>query len=154
MTTVCVTHDLFEAMTMGDRVAVLKDGLLMQVDTPQNHYDHPRNVFVARFIGSPAMNLLKLPIEGSAQIGPGVIPLQREVMAAAKGAKSLTIGFRPEDLEITSGVAGWPVEVDVIEILGADAYAYGHVGSVSRAYAFGSGAPLGEFLDRPATARA
>jgi multiple sugar transport system ATP-binding protein len=131
ITTVYVTHDQVEAMTMGDRVAVLKDALLMQVDTPQNLYDHPRNVFVAGFIGSPAMNLLDLPIvEGGAQIGPAVIPLEREVMAAAKSAKSITIGFRPEDLEITSADTGWPVEVDLIEILGADAYVYGHVGSV------------------------
>ena len=61
VTTVYVTHDQVEAMTMGDRVAVLKDGVLQQVDTPRNLYDNPNNVFVAGFIGSPAMNLLTVP---------------------------------------------------------------------------------------------
>ncbi|HCB57584.1 MAG TPA: sugar ABC transporter ATP-binding protein, partial [Arthrobacter bacterium] len=70
VTTVYVTHDQVEAMTMGDRVAVLKDGLLMQVDTPRNLYDRPKNVFVAGFIGSPAMNLLELPVvDGGVQFG-------------------------------------------------------------------------------------
>ena len=64
ITTVYVTHDQVEAMTMGDRVAVLKDGLLQQVDTPRNLYDKPQNVFVAGFIGSPAMNLLTAPVAG------------------------------------------------------------------------------------------
>ncbi|MEY3578836.1 MAG: hypothetical protein RIS49_814 [Actinomycetota bacterium] len=70
ITTVYVTHDQVEAMTMGDRVAVLKDGLLQQVDTPRNLYDKPTNAFVAGFIGSPAMNLLVAPVSGGkAQLG-------------------------------------------------------------------------------------
>jgi multiple sugar transport system ATP-binding protein len=128
VTTVYVTHDQVEAMTMGDRVAVLKDGLLMQVDTPQNLYNHPDNVFVAGFIGSPAMNLIELTAtEGGVQIGTRTIPLERTVMSAiaTNGAKTVTVGFRPEDLDVSD--EGWPVEVDLVESLGADAYVYGHV---------------------------
>ena len=73
VTTVYVTHDQVEAMTMGDRVAVLKDGLLQQCDTPRRMYDHPDNVFVAGFIGSPAMNLLDVPVnDGGVKFGDGV----------------------------------------------------------------------------------
>ena len=84
VTTVYVTHDQVEAMTMGDRVAVLKDGLLMQVDTPRNLYDKPKNVFVAGFIGSPAMNLLELPVvDGGVQFGGTVYPVPRDVLEEA-----------------------------------------------------------------------
>ena len=128
ITTVYVTHDQVEAMTMGDRVAVLKDGLLQQVDTPANLYDHPNNVFVAGFIGSPAMNLVNLTlVDGGAAIGTNVIPLEREIVAdAAKhGASSVMVGFRPEDMHITE--SGWALSVDLVESLGADAYVYGTV---------------------------
>ena len=135
ITTVYVTHDQVEAMTMGDRVAVLKDGLLQQCASPRELYDNPRNVFVAGFIGSPAMNLLTIPLsEGGAKIGgrtgtEQLIPLSREVIdaAAAGGNTTVTVGFRPEDLRMTSAEAGWAVQVDVVESLGADAYVYGHV---------------------------
>ena len=135
VTTVYVTHDQIEAMTMGDRVAVLKDGILQQCGTPRELYDHPDNVFVAGFIGSPAMNLLSVPLtEGGAKIGGRVgqeklLPMPAAVVAAAGagGADTVTIGFRPEDLRVTSEDEGWPIEVDVVESLGADAYVYGHV---------------------------
>ena len=135
VTTVYVTHDQIEAMTMGDRVAVLKDGILQQVGTPRDLYDRPNNVFVAGFIGSPAMNLITVPLtEGGAKVGGRVgterlIPLAPEVStaAAAGGATSVTVGFRPEDLRIIDENEGWPIEVDVVESLGADAYVYGHV---------------------------
>jgi multiple sugar transport system ATP-binding protein len=130
VTTVYVTHDQVEAMTMGDRVAVLKDGLLMQVDTPQNLYNHPNNVFVAGFIGSPAMNLLDLQMTPDGdRLGSRTIPLERETVAAASkaGAANVTVGFRPEDLAVAESDVGFPVEVDLVEILGADAYVYGHV---------------------------
>ena len=79
VTTVYVTHDQVEAMTMGDRVAVLKDGLLQQCDSPRRMYDHPDNVFVAGFIGSPAMNLLDLPVtDGGVQFGDALMPISRE----------------------------------------------------------------------------
>ena len=126
VTTVYVTHDQVEAMTMGDRVAVLKDGLLMQVDTPRNLYDKPKNVFVAGFIGSPAMNLLELPVvDGGVQFGGTVYPVPRNVLEEAHGS-TVTLGSRPEDLEQVAAGEGLQVEVDVVEELGADAYVYGH----------------------------
>jgi multiple sugar transport system ATP-binding protein len=138
VTTVYVTHDQIEAMTMGDRVAVLKDGILQQCGTPRELYDHPDNVFVAGFIGSPAMNLLTVPLaEGGAKVGglagaEKLLPLPAAVVAAASagGATEVTIGFRPEDLRVTSEDDGWPIEVDVVESLGADAYVYGHVNTL------------------------
>src|SRR6476646_2425197 len=126
VTTVYVTQDQVEAMTMGDRVAVLKDGLLMQVDTPRNLYDKPKNVFVAGFIGSPAMNLLELPgVDGGVQFGGTVYPVPHDVLEEASG-KTVTLGSRPEDLETAPQGEGLKVEVDVVEELGADAYVYGH----------------------------
>src|SRR4051795_8399722 len=95
VTTVYVTHDQVEAMTMGDRVAVLKDGVLQQVDTPLALYRTPANVFVAGFIGSPAMNLLDAEIrDGRATVGGHQIPVDRAALAKATGA--VTIGVRPE----------------------------------------------------------
>ncbi|MGY1728519.1 ABC transporter ATP-binding protein [Geodermatophilus sp. SYSU D01062] len=124
ITTVYVTHDQTEAMTMGDRVAVLKDGLLMQAGRPRELYDRPRNVFVAGFIGSPAMNLVELPVaDGGVRFGDTVHPVEREVLGRA-AADRVVLGVRPEDLEV--GEHGIPVEVDVVEELGADAYVYGH----------------------------
>ncbi|CEA09909.1 sn-glycerol-3-phosphate import ATP-binding protein UgpC [Arthrobacter saudimassiliensis] len=125
VTTVYVTHDQTEAMTMGDRVAVLKDGVLQQVDTPRRLYDHPNNVFVAGFIGSPAMNLLELPVvDGGVAFGGTVYPVASSVLGSA--GRTVTLGVRPEDLETVGEGAGLKVEVDVVEELGADAYVYGH----------------------------
>ncbi len=124
ITTVYVTHDQVEAMTMGDRVAVLKDGLLQQVDTPRRMYDHPDNVFVAGFIGSPAMNLIDTPVtDGGVKFGSAVHPVAREHLSAA--GQSVTMGVRPEDLTMTTEGNGLAVTVDVVEELGADAYIYG-----------------------------
>jgi multiple sugar transport system ATP-binding protein len=128
VTTVYVTHDQVEAMTMGDRVCVLKDGDLMQVDTPRNLYDKPDNVFVAGFIGSPAMNLIDVDLEqDGAHLGGRVLPLPRETMAAlaAEGATNATLGFRPEDVRIGGEGEGFAFEVVVVEELGSDAFAYG-----------------------------
>ncbi|BAH54006.1 ABC transporter ATP-binding protein [Rhodococcus opacus] len=123
-TTVYVTHDQVEAMTMGDRVAVLKDGVLQQCDTPRRMYEHPDNVFVAGFIGSPAMNLLELPlVDGGVSFGGSVVPVPRASIAGI-GEHSVTLGVRPEDLAITTG-SGLDVTIDVVEELGADAYVYG-----------------------------
>jgi multiple sugar transport system ATP-binding protein len=122
VTTVYVTHDQVEAMTMGDRVCVLKDGLLMQVGTPRELYDHPDNVFVAGFIGSPAMNLLELPLtDGGIRFGDTTFPIERSVLSGT--GSNVTLGVRPEDLDLTEH--GLPVQVDVVEELGADAYIYG-----------------------------
>jgi multiple sugar transport system ATP-binding protein len=123
VTTVYVTHDQVEAMTMGDRVAVLKDGLLMQVGKPRELYDQPRNVFVAGFIGSPAMNLFTLAqVDGGVSFGDDVYPVSRDVLGKATDG-SVVLGVRPEDLEVSA--EGLPIEVDVVEELGADAYVYG-----------------------------
>jgi multiple sugar transport system ATP-binding protein len=125
VTTVYVTHDQVEAMTMGDRVAVLKDGLLQQVATPRELYETPLNVFVAGFIGSPAMNLLQLPIvDGGVQFGNVVLPIDANILSKTN-AKTVTVGIRPEGLHVTAN-EGISVEVDVVEELGADGFLYGH----------------------------
>jgi multiple sugar transport system ATP-binding protein len=127
VTTVYVTHDQVEAMTMGDRVAVLKDGILQQVDTPLNLYDKPRNLFVAGFIGSPAMNLLSAHSkEGRVRIGDYEIPVDRT--AASKSNGDITIGVRPESWRLVGEGEGLPVKVNVVEELGADGFVYGHSG--------------------------
>ncbi len=124
ITTVYVTHDQVEAMTMGDRVAVLKDGLLQQCDTPRTLYDLPANVFVAGFIGSPAMNLRTVKmVEGGVELAGVVVPVDRAILARASGDK-VTLGFRPESLEISKD-GGIPVTVNVVEELGSDAFLYG-----------------------------
>jgi multiple sugar transport system ATP-binding protein len=118
ITTVYVTHDQVEAMTMGDRVAVLKDGLLQQVDTPRNLYDNPANAFVAGFIGSPAMNLLIAPVSGGkAKLG-GL-----DVDVPSSAGSSVIVGVRPEGF--TPSSKGFDVQVEVVEELGADAFVYG-----------------------------
>jgi multiple sugar transport system ATP-binding protein len=126
ITTVYVTHDQVEAMTMGDRVAVLKDGVLQQVDTPLALYDKPANLFVAGFIGSPAMNLLtaKTAGDGTASVDGFTLPIDRA--AAAKATGDITLGVRPESWRLAAdGEDGYPVKVAVVEELGADAYLYG-----------------------------
>jgi multiple sugar transport system ATP-binding protein len=142
ITTVYVTHDQVEAMTMGDRVAVLKDGVLQQVDTPRNMYDKPANLFVAGFIGSPAMNLVEVPItDGGVKFGNSVVPVNRDALKAAvdRGDKTVTVGVRPEHFDVVElngsaatltkdaedAPAGLPVSVNVVEELGADGYVYG-----------------------------
>jgi len=130
VTTVYVTHDQVEAMTMGDRVAVLKDGVLQQCDTPRAMYERPVNVFVAGFIGSPAMNLLDVPVEeSSVRVGSHSLPLPAHALGAAKGEKNgeVTIGIRPESFQMATDSSGLPVTVNVVEELGADAYLYGSV---------------------------
>jgi len=124
VTTVYVTHDQVEAMTMGHRVAVMKDGLLQQVDSPLTLYDRPDNLFVAGFIGSPAMNLLTGTIvEGGVQVGDYVVPIAREILAKAQGETTLTLGIRPENFEVADD--GIAVDVSVVEELGSDTYLYG-----------------------------
>ena len=118
VTTVYVTHDQSEAMTLGHRVAVLKDAQLQQCDTPRELYAHPANTFVAGFIGSPSMNLCDVPLSnGSVSFG-GV---EVKVPAGATG-ESVVLGLRPEALELSS--EGLDAEVEVVEELGADAYVF------------------------------
>src|SRR5918992_2744083 len=126
ITTVYVTHDQVEAMTMGDRVAVLKDGLLQQVATPRAMYDKPANVFVAGFIGSPAMNLLQVELDGDTlHFGGAETHIPRSAIEEVGSTRSVTVGVRPEDMEPVPAGAGLATEVDVVEELGADAYVYG-----------------------------
>lgn len=116
ITTVYVTHDQVEAMTMGDRVAVLKDGVLQQVDTPRALYEAPDNAFVAGFIGSPAMTLMRTTAsDGKAKIG------NVELMTPGQG--EILVGVRPESWRPTTH--GLDVQVALVEELGADAYIYG-----------------------------
>ncbi len=145
VTTVYVTHDQTEALTMGDRIAVLAGGLLQQVGTPQEMYERPANEFVAGFIGSPAMNLGTFTVDGEwAKLGPARVPVSeaaRAAMTAEDGGK-IKIGFRPEGLDVVDADAEGtiPVEVDFVEELGSDAYVYGHLAGAAEGEALGSGA--------------
>jgi multiple sugar transport system ATP-binding protein len=122
-TTVYVTHDQVEAMTMGDRVAVLRDGVLQQFAAPRELYRSPANMFVAEFIGSPAMNLFTLPVVGHCvALGDLSIPLPREITDTTG---ELVVGIRPEHLDV--GASGVEMQIDVVEELGADAYLYGRI---------------------------
>jgi len=128
VTTVYVTHDQVEAMTMGDRVAVMSLGELMQVDTPLNLYDRPINLFVAGFIGSPQMNLIEAHAkEGKAQIGTYLVPVDpASSKQLGQGHNNITVGVRPEAWRIVAdGQGGLPVDVTVVEELGADGFVYG-----------------------------
>ncbi|MDO5720652.1 MAG: ATP-binding cassette domain-containing protein, partial [Actinomycetaceae bacterium] len=128
VTTVYVTHDQVEAMTMGHRVAVMRDGQLQQIDTPQELYSNPVNTFVASFIGSPAITLFTCPVveEGVAAMGSLRIPLPRNVKGAI--SDSVIVGIRPE-----SWTAAGPDEpaltltTDMVEMLGSQAFLYGTI---------------------------
>jgi multiple sugar transport system ATP-binding protein len=133
-TTVYVTHDQVEAMTMGDRVAVLRNGKLQQFASPNELYDQPVNEFVAGFIGSPAMNLVKLPIVADGvRVGENsTLELERDQMTrlGELGLSEVTIGIRPEQLEIEES-GRVEVIVDLVEDLGSEAYVYTHAASGS-----------------------
>ena len=145
VTTVYVTHDQTEALTMGDRIAVLAGGILQQCGTPQEMYERPANEFVAGFIGSPAMNLGTFTVDGEwAKIGPARVRLSaatRDALVPEDGGK-IKIGFRPEGLDLVdeSVEDTIPVEVDFVEELGSDAYVYGHLVGDENGEGLGSGA--------------
>jgi multiple sugar transport system ATP-binding protein len=131
-TTIYVTHDQVEAMTMGHRVAVLKDARLQQVDTPRGLYEGPANVFVAEFIGSPAMNLRTAALNGEgARLGGAVLPIPPEALAAARadGQDEVVVGLRPESagLAAPGSADALDLTVRLVEELGADAYVYGEL---------------------------
>jgi multiple sugar transport system ATP-binding protein len=124
VTTLYVTHDQVEAMTMGDRVAVIKDGVLQQVDVPRALYDSPINAFVAGFIGSPAMNLLDaMIVENGVQIGSTVVALPQKFHQTV-GKGPVTVGLRPEALELVGDGNGIAAIVKLVEELGSEAYIY------------------------------
>jgi multiple sugar transport system ATP-binding protein len=132
ITTVYVTHDQVEAMTMGHRVAVLLDGVLQQVASPRELYDRPNNVFVAGFIGSPAMNIKTVPLtDAGGKFADMTLPLDRAQVEAARsdgGSSHVQVGFRPEDTDLVGEAdGGMPIHVDLVEELGSDAYVYGTV---------------------------
>ena len=151
-TTIYVTHDQTEAMTMADRIVVLKDGVVQQVDHPQDMYDHPKNVFVAGFIGSPAMNFIRAKLEKDSSAGGYVatfgnnrLPVSKEAIEGAKekgndpeqyAGKEVVLGIRPEhieDSEVADDIdtsAGSVIEVEpqVIESMGSEKYLYFEVG--------------------------
>ncbi|MEV0054791.1 sn-glycerol-3-phosphate ABC transporter ATP-binding protein UgpC [Saccharopolyspora shandongensis] len=130
-TTIYVTHDQVEAMTMGDRVAVLADGVLQQCASPRELYEAPANSFVAGFIGSPAMNLLVLPLDAAGVVIGGVtVTLPRELLsdASAKQLAEVTFGVRPESLRLVGAdEEGFELIVRLVEELGSDAYVHGVV---------------------------
>jgi multiple sugar transport system ATP-binding protein len=124
-TTVYVTHDQVEAMTMGDRIAVMRDGILQQVGTPQGLYDHPTNVFVAGFIGSPAMNFATATVsDGTLTVGGMKLGASGNVSDMIRNratGSTVLLGFRPEHLDLVdTGAASLslPAKVDVVEYLG------------------------------------
>jgi multiple sugar transport system ATP-binding protein len=138
-TTLYVTHDQTEAMTMGDRVAVMRDGRLQQVDVPQVLYDRPANTFVAGFIGSPAMNLLRTRLNDddgalSVELGEAVLPLPRSLLSRKPGLSAyvgadVVVGIRPEDIEDaallpSANGTSLPVRVTLAEALGAEVIAH------------------------------
>ncbi len=121
-TMVYVTHDQVEAMTMGHRVAVLKDGILQQVASPRELYRRPKNRFVAGFIGSPAMNLVEVDNKDGFRLGDAAIPFSDDVAQAASGHPTITVGVRPEHLDLgTEGLAG---QVSVVEDLGSESFVH------------------------------
>jgi len=135
-TTVYVTHDQTEAMTLGDRVAVMRAGLLQQVGAPQELYDRPNNLFVAGFIGSPSMNFLPSRVEDSTIHTPlGDMPLTgrvRQALERAGAPRDLMVGIRPENFEDAALVPAaardtgltFRATIDVVESMGSDVFVY------------------------------
>jgi multiple sugar transport system ATP-binding protein len=140
VTTIYVTHDQVEAMTLGDRVAIMRDGLLQQVAKPQELYDRPQNLFVAEFIGSPAMNLIGADISRSnghlvATFGDHSLPVGERVVSGRPGLASFTgkrviLGVRPEDVEDAAFGTGEPLDavVDIREDMGSEVFLHFGIG--------------------------
>jgi multiple sugar transport system ATP-binding protein len=132
-TTIYVTHDQTEAMTMGDRIAVMRDGVLQQLDTPESLYDRPANMFVAGFIGSPAMNFFEVSVDGD---GNGVyltheafrieVPGRMRNEVGEYRGRNVVLGVRPEDIDVMVDVSGPAanIKVDVVEPLGNENVLY------------------------------
>jgi multiple sugar transport system ATP-binding protein len=136
-TTVYVTHDQTEAMTLGDRVAVMRAGVLQQVGAPAELYDTPRNLFVAGFIGSPAMNFMPAELRGGRLVLP-IGEVDAGQLAGGRGDGPVVAGLRPENFEDAKLVGDelkrergvvFEAEIDLVESLGSDLYAYFHVES-------------------------
>ncbi|MGU3575572.1 ABC transporter ATP-binding protein [Brucellaceae bacterium C25G] len=130
-TTVYVTHDQIEAMTMADKIVVMKDGLIEQVGSPLDLYDHPVNIFVASFIGSPSMNFLKGKVatdQKSVQTDDGTsLPLG--TLTSVSAGKDVVLGIRPEHLKLTDEAHGIPVTINNLEPTGSDTFILGTMGN-------------------------
>ncbi|MBN2925565.1 MAG: sugar ABC transporter ATP-binding protein, partial [Bifidobacterium sp.] len=132
VTTLYVTHDQTEALTMGDRIAVIKLGILQQVGAPTELYDRPANVFVAGFIGSPSMNINTHPVvNGKAQIGADTMELPKEALdkLTPEDKNEIIVGFRPEDASLAAPdeANAFSLKVVNVEDLGSDGYIYGNI---------------------------
>lgn len=125
-TTVYVTHDQIEAMTMADKIVILRDGIIEQVGTPLDVYDHPANLFVASFIGSPSMNLIKGTVEKTHVLAEGGVKLPLPRKHGAKIGQSVVYGIRPEHLSLGKGFA---VKISVTEPTGPEIHVYADAGS-------------------------
>jgi multiple sugar transport system ATP-binding protein len=131
VTTVYVTHDQVEAMTLGQRVAVLDAGRILQVDTPQRLYEHPANLFVAAFIGTPAMNLVEGAIDGDHVVFGGLrLPLD-PARRPQGGSRPVVVGVRPEAFDAVAfaapGTKTFTIVPEVVEELGSDAHVFFHL---------------------------
>jgi multiple sugar transport system ATP-binding protein len=143
VTTLYVTHDQTEALTMGDRIAVIKLGVLQQVGAPTDLYDKPQNVFVAGFIGSPSMNINTHPVvDGKAKIGSDTVELDKAAVAklTPEDEGQIVVGFRPEDASLAAPeeANAFSLRVQNVEDLGSDGYIYGDIvtdGSAAQAAA-------------------
>lgn len=125
-TTLYVTHDQVEAMTLGHRVAVLNEGVLQQVDTPLALYDHPVNLFVASFFGTPPINIVKAKIvAGGVDVGGTLFPLSRQILAQARQESHLILGIRAEDLRPAE--QGLEMTITSVDFTGSDTYVTGTV---------------------------
>jgi len=137
ITTIYVTHDQTEAMTLGDRVVVMNKGVVQQVDTPEYLYRHPRNVFVASFIGSPSMNFLEGSLDGAqVRIGDHTVELPDALRAqlVANGRRDVVVGLRPEDFVLDrDGEGSIGATVEISERLGPEVLAHVRADGLRRA---------------------
>ena len=148
--TLYVTHDQTEAMTMGDRVAVLQGGVLQQYGTPRSLYERPANVFVAAFIGSPAMNLYEAGLEAgpapTVVLGSQRLDLPAQVAArvAAYQGRKVLVGVRPEDLAVSGGAPGLVADVRLVEVLGSEQHVHFQLDATPAVQAAGGAAALAD----------
>jgi multiple sugar transport system ATP-binding protein len=132
-TTIYVTHDQVEAMTMGDKIAVMRAGVLQQVGSPEELYTDPANVFVAGFIGSPSMNLVPVERGDGGRFAHDGFEIDLPEQVAGRAGRGAIVGFRPEHVRIGSGNDGdvrIPAEIDVVEYLGDEQLVHLHAGDV------------------------
>jgi multiple sugar transport system ATP-binding protein len=124
-TTVYVTHDQIEAMTMADKIVILRDGIIEQMGSPLDVYDHPANLFVAEFIGSPSMNVMPGIVDKGFVLGAGGIKLPLPKTHAAKMGQKVMYGIRPEHMSLGKGI---PAKITVTEPTGPEIHIYADVG--------------------------